>query len=82
MLNREQKNVYDEITAVIDSNNGGVFFVYRYGGTWKTFLWKTLLATFRSKGMIIQNVASSYITFFIARWENNSLSISYSLVNN
>ncbi|XP_076904125.1 uncharacterized protein LOC143559430 [Bidens hawaiensis] len=39
----------------------GVFFVYGYGGTGKTFLWKTLSASIRSKAKIVLNVASSGI---------------------
>ncbi|XP_071699224.1 uncharacterized protein [Rutidosis leptorrhynchoides] len=38
-----------------------VFFLYGYGGTGKTFLWKILSAALRSKGEIILNVASSGI---------------------
>ncbi|XP_021991438.2 ATP-dependent DNA helicase pif1-like [Helianthus annuus] len=44
-----------------ESQMSGVFFVYGYGGTSKTFLWKTLSATIRSKGQIVLNVASSGI---------------------
>jgi len=40
---------------------GGFFFLYGYGGTGKTFIWKTLSATLRSKSMIVLNVASSGI---------------------
>ncbi|XP_073022258.1 uncharacterized protein [Primulina eburnea] len=43
------------------SNKGEVFFVYGYGGTGKTFVWKTLSAYLRSKGEIVLNVASSAI---------------------
>ncbi|XP_052176579.1 uncharacterized protein LOC127790890 [Diospyros lotus] len=42
-------------------NRGGMFFVYGYGGTSKTFVWKTLSAALRSKGEIMLNVASSGI---------------------
>ncbi|XP_074567143.1 uncharacterized protein LOC141823815 [Curcuma longa] len=45
----------------VDSNKGGVFFVYGYGGIGKTFVWKTLSAFLRSKGEIVLNVASSGI---------------------
>nr|GEX38743.1 NADH-ubiquinone oxidoreductase chain 2 [Tanacetum cinerariifolium] len=38
---------------------GGVYFVYSYGGTGKTFLWKTLAVGIRRKGDIVLNVASS-----------------------
>lgn len=60
-LNSEQKVVYDEIMAALSEDKGGVFFVYGYGGTGKTFLWKTLSAAVRSKGEIVLNVASSGI---------------------
>ncbi|KAD5803352.1 hypothetical protein E3N88_14712 [Mikania micrantha] len=50
----------DIITAV-ENNIGGIFFVYGYGGTGKTFLWKTLSTCIRSKGQIVINVASSGI---------------------
>ncbi|XP_075492602.1 uncharacterized protein LOC142530668 [Primulina tabacum] len=36
---------------------GGVFFVYGYGGTGQIFVWKTLSAYLRSKGEIVLNVA-------------------------
>jgi len=36
-----------------------------YGGTRKTFMWKTLLVALRSKGMIVLNVASSGIASLI-----------------
>ncbi|XP_021986432.1 uncharacterized protein LOC110882810 [Helianthus annuus] len=61
-LTDEQRLVFDEIIAAVNSNAGGVFFVYGYGGTGKTFLWKTLSAFIRCKGDIVLNVASSGIT--------------------
>ncbi|XP_076884566.1 uncharacterized protein LOC143533780 [Bidens hawaiensis] len=45
----------------VDANNGGVFFVYGYGGMGKTFLWKMLSASIRPKAKIVLNVASSGI---------------------
>ncbi|CAH9070723.1 unnamed protein product [Cuscuta europaea] len=60
-LNDEQFNVYKTVLKAIDSSEGGVFFVYGYGGTGKTFVWKTLSAAIRSKGEIVLNVASSGI---------------------
>ncbi|XP_076934194.1 uncharacterized protein LOC143600366 [Bidens hawaiensis] len=53
-----------QIEDFLVSNNSslrGVFFVYGYGGTGKTYLWKTLSASIRSKGEIVLNVASSGI---------------------
>ncbi|XP_071699903.1 uncharacterized protein [Rutidosis leptorrhynchoides] len=60
-LTSEQKGVYEVIVSAIHNNVGGVFFVYGYGGTGKTFLWKTLSTAIRSKGKIVLNVASSGI---------------------
>jgi len=37
------------------------FFLYGYGGTGKTFMWKTLSIAIRSKGLIVLNVAFSGI---------------------
>ncbi|XP_021974709.1 uncharacterized protein LOC110869798 [Helianthus annuus] len=61
-LTEEQSKVFNEIMHAIDSQNGGLFFVYGYGGTGKTFLWKTLASAIRSKGQIVLNVASSGIS--------------------
>ncbi|XP_031112149.1 uncharacterized protein LOC116016128 [Ipomoea triloba] len=60
-LTDEQKNVYESVMNDIDSNGGGLFFVYGYGGTGKTFLWRTLSSKIRSRGDIVLNVASSGI---------------------
>ncbi|XP_071719249.1 uncharacterized protein [Rutidosis leptorrhynchoides] len=60
-LTSEQKEAYDQIIKVVDHGKGAVFFLYGYGGTGKTFLWKTLSAALRSKGEIVLNVASSGI---------------------
>ncbi|XP_076926687.1 uncharacterized protein LOC143589961 [Bidens hawaiensis] len=48
------------MSALIDKK-GGVYFVYGYGGTGKTYLWETLSASIRSKGEVVLNVASSGI---------------------
>ncbi|CAH9097469.1 unnamed protein product, partial [Cuscuta europaea] len=49
------------IMRSVDEDIGGVIFVYGYGGSGKTFVWKTLSAAIRSKGEIVLNVASSGI---------------------
>ena len=49
-LNEDQKIVYDHIIQACSSQQGGLFFVYGYGGTRKTFLWKTFVATYPSVG--------------------------------
>ncbi|KAG5582297.1 hypothetical protein H5410_052924 [Solanum commersonii] len=40
---------------------GGFFFLYGFGGTGKTYIWKTLSAAIRSKGDVVLTVASSGI---------------------
>ncbi|KAK9074064.1 hypothetical protein SSX86_006661 [Deinandra increscens subsp. villosa] len=59
-LTSEQKSIFNDIMTAVN-NNGGVFFIYGYGGTGKTFLWNTLSAAIRAKGEIVLNVASSGI---------------------
>ncbi|XP_076900478.1 uncharacterized protein LOC143554654 [Bidens hawaiensis] len=60
-LTDEQRGVYNEIMNALVDKKGGVFFVYGYGGTGKTYLWKTLSASIRAKGDVVLNVASSGI---------------------
>ncbi|KAK9049910.1 hypothetical protein SSX86_031120 [Deinandra increscens subsp. villosa] len=60
-LTDEQRSIFQEINSAVKSKKGGVFFVYGYGGTGKTFLWNTLSAYVRSEGEIVLNVASSGI---------------------
>ncbi|EOA28456.1 hypothetical protein CARUB_v10024665mg [Capsella rubella] len=61
MMTSEQRDVYDKITGAVFKDMGGMFFVYGFGGTGKTFMWKTLSAAIRSRGKIVLNVASSGI---------------------
>lgn len=58
-LTVEQREIYEQIIEAVDSNSGGVFFVNGFGGTSKTYLWKTLSTYIRSRGEIVLNVASS-----------------------
>ncbi|XP_019184363.1 PREDICTED: ATP-dependent DNA helicase PIF1-like [Ipomoea nil] len=60
-LTEEQSLIYDTVIQDIEDGKGGLFFVYGYGGTGKTFLWRALLAAIRCKGQIVLNVASSGI---------------------
>ena len=60
-LTDEQKHVYQTIMDAVLSGVGGIFFVYGYGGTGKTFLWRTLSTFLRSNGHIVLNVTSSGI---------------------
>ncbi|XP_071703910.1 uncharacterized protein [Rutidosis leptorrhynchoides] len=58
-LTSEQKEAYDQIIKAVDHGKGGVFFLYGYDGTGKTFLW--ISAALRRKGEIVLNVVSSGI---------------------
>jgi ATP-dependent DNA helicase PIF1 len=60
-LNSDQLFAYQSIYNAIDNGIGTMFFVDGYGGTGKTFLWKTLSYRLRSEGKIVVNVASSGI---------------------
>ena len=57
----EQKGIYATVMDAVENDKGGMFFVYGYGGTGKTYLYKTMSAALRSKGGIVLNVASSGI---------------------
>ncbi|GJU99852.1 ATP-dependent DNA helicase PIF1-like protein [Tanacetum coccineum] len=57
----EHKGVYDTIMNSVETGTGGVYFLYGYEGTDKTFLWKTLVASIRRRGDIVLNVAFSGI---------------------
>ncbi|CAJ2679218.1 unnamed protein product [Trifolium pratense] len=61
MLTSEQRDAYDKIMESVLSGYGRFFFLYGYGGTGKTFIWKTLSAAVRSKGLIVLNATSSGI---------------------
>lgn len=58
-LNAEQKCAYDLILETVFSSKGQSFFVDGPGGTGKTFLYRSLLATLRSQGYIAIAVATS-----------------------
>ncbi|XP_019161161.1 PREDICTED: uncharacterized protein LOC109157775 [Ipomoea nil] len=60
-LTDEQLLIYNKVMVDVESNKGGLFFVYGYGGTGNTFLWRTLSATLRSKREVVLNVTSSGI---------------------
>ncbi|KAL8500925.1 hypothetical protein ACS0TY_020494 [Phlomoides rotata] len=44
----EQNNVFSHILHKVESDEGGLFFLYGYGGTGKTFIWNALSAALRS----------------------------------
>ncbi|XP_058776053.1 uncharacterized protein LOC131650355 [Vicia villosa] len=60
-LTDEQRSIFEEIMDAVEKQEGGVFFLYGYGGTGKTFMWNTLSAALRSKKKIVLPVASSGI---------------------
>ncbi|XP_020985767.1 LOW QUALITY PROTEIN: uncharacterized protein LOC107461290 [Arachis duranensis] len=60
-MTSEQLSVYEKIMNSVESCSGGVYFLYGYGGTGKTFVWNTLASALRSKGDIVLTVASSGI---------------------
>ncbi|KAH1162828.1 hypothetical protein GYH30_001368 [Glycine max] len=57
----QQAQIYNRIIQVVNQNKGGMFFLYGYGGTGKTFIWKTLAASLRADNKIVVMVASSGI---------------------
>ncbi|XP_024010261.1 ATP-dependent DNA helicase RRM3-like [Eutrema salsugineum] len=67
MITEEQLGVYNEILNAVQSNRGGVFFVYGFGGTGKTFLWSVLGAALTSKGEVVLNIASSGIASLLLK---------------
>ncbi|XP_058742520.1 uncharacterized protein LOC131615017 [Vicia villosa] len=60
-LFNEQRNIFDKIMFAVNKQKGGVFFLHGYGGTGKTYMWKTLATALRSKHRIVLTVASSGI---------------------
>ncbi|XP_074347409.1 uncharacterized protein LOC141686263 [Apium graveolens] len=57
-LNVEQKQVYHSILDSIETEKGGLFFVYGSGGCGKTFHWQTICCHLRSENKIVLSVAS------------------------
>ncbi|CAH9075221.1 unnamed protein product, partial [Cuscuta europaea] len=57
----EQRNINETIMQCVTEDRGGVFFLYGYGGTGKTYIWRAISACIRSKGEIVLTVASSAI---------------------
>ena len=60
-MTSEQRKVYDTIMTRVNENKPGVFFLYGYGGTERTFIQRAMSAALRSKGEIVLTVASSEI---------------------
>ncbi|XP_026379526.1 ATP-dependent DNA helicase PIF4-like [Papaver somniferum] len=60
-LNLQQKEIFDIVVNAVQTESGGIFFVYGSGGTGKTFLWTAILVKLRSQKRIVLAVASSGI---------------------
>ncbi|XP_019234577.1 PREDICTED: uncharacterized protein LOC109215028 [Nicotiana attenuata] len=60
-LTDEQRSVYEKIIRDVNEDKGGFFFLYGFGGTGKTFIWRTLSSAIRSRGDIVLTIASSGI---------------------
>ncbi|XP_026378650.1 uncharacterized protein LOC113273096 [Papaver somniferum] len=60
-LNSIQREIFDVVSQSIEQGNGGLFFVYRSGGTGKTYLWNTIITSLRAKSKVVLTVASSGI---------------------
>ncbi|XP_072081082.1 uncharacterized protein [Arachis hypogaea] len=60
-MNEAQRKAFHIISNVVNKHKGIFFFVYGYGRTSKSYLYKTLSAVIRSEGHIVLNVASSGI---------------------
>lgn len=57
----EQNVIYTKIMDTVQAQKGGVFFLHGYGGTGKTYMWRTLASAMRSKHDICLTVATSGI---------------------
>ncbi|RZB51543.1 ATP-dependent DNA helicase PIF1, partial [Glycine soja] len=59
--NHEKLQIFNQVMQVVIEEKGGMFFLYGYGGTGKTYMWRTLASTLRAKKKIVLTVASSGI---------------------
>ncbi|KAJ9555986.1 hypothetical protein OSB04_010600 [Centaurea solstitialis] len=60
-LNNDQTIIYHSIINSCLQNRQTLMFVYRHGGTGKTFLWTTIISALRALGKIVLVVDSSVI---------------------
>ena len=44
----QQTSIYNQIIQAVNKNEGDMFFLYGYGGTGKTFIWKMLTSSLRA----------------------------------
>ena len=64
-MTSKQRGVYDILIDSIKFGNSSIFFLYRYNGTRKSYIWRALTSYLRCKGSIILIVASSGITLIL-----------------
>ncbi|KAF1870915.1 hypothetical protein Lal_00030227 [Lupinus albus] len=60
-LTAEQYKIFHTIMEDVNRQQGHMFFLYGYGGTGKTHMWRTLTYTLRSEKHIVLTVTSSGI---------------------
>ncbi|XP_006577600.1 uncharacterized protein LOC114405111 [Glycine soja] len=61
MIPDEQASIYNQIVEAVNKDEGDMFFLYGYGGTGKTYIWKTLASSLRADNKIVIMIASSGI---------------------
>jgi hypothetical protein len=59
LLNSVQRVLFDDVLHAVSVGGELTAFVSGHGGTSKTFLWRTIMATLRSQGHIVLAVVSS-----------------------
>ena len=57
----QQASIYNQIIQAVNKDEGDMFFLYGYGGTGKTYIWRTLASSLREKNQIMIMVPSSGI---------------------
>ncbi|KAH1246655.1 ATP-dependent DNA helicase PIF1 [Glycine max] len=57
----QQTLIFNKIIQAVNKQEGGMFFLYGYGGTRKTFIWKKLVSSSREDKKIVLMVASRSI---------------------
>jgi hypothetical protein len=60
-LNTEQLNAFNTIVDTVLTDRSGFYFVSRYGGTEKTYLWNVVVTHLRVQRHIVLTVASSEV---------------------
>ncbi|GJT66213.1 integrase, catalytic region, zinc finger, CCHC-type containing protein [Tanacetum coccineum] len=61
-LNETRRKIYDLIINANGRRQQELIFVYRHGGTGKTFLWKTIISTLRCEGKILTEESLCKVT--------------------